>query len=64
MRINLGGITSVLNKEQFGFLIDAMVEQYALLYGLEDMSSDEPLKPDYEFEDVSVANSYLKKFML
>jgi hypothetical protein len=64
MRIDLNGLISVLTKEQFGFLIDAMVEEYTAMYGLEDIFIDEPTKPEYDCEDISTANSYLKKYML
>jgi hypothetical protein len=64
IRIDLGGLTSILDKEQFGCLIDAMVDKYVELYGLDNFMNDEPVKPDYECENISEASSYLKKFRL
>ena len=64
IRIDLGGITSMLDKEQFGLLIDAMVDKYVELYGLDNLMTDEPTKPDYDCEDISDASTYLKKFQL
>ncbi len=63
IRINLGEIASILDQEQFGTLIDAMIEQYASLYGFED-NDIEPEVPDYSVENTSLAQSYLKKFQL
>ena len=63
IRINLGNISSALDKEQFGMLIDAMIEQYANMYGVDDLG-DEPIKPDYECENITDASIYLKKFRL
>jgi hypothetical protein len=63
IRINLGEIASILNQEQFGLLIDAMVEQYATLYGLENIDL-EPDAPDYSQENTTLASEYLKKFRL
>lgn len=64
IRIDLGGITSMLDKEQFGLLIDAMVDKYVELYGLDNFLNDEPIKPKYDCENISEASSYLKKFQL
>jgi hypothetical protein len=64
IRVNLGSIASVLDKEQFEILIDAMVEKYVELYGLDNLTIDEPIKPDYDCENLSEAKSYLKKFQL
>jgi hypothetical protein len=64
IRIDLGGITSVLDKEQFELLIDAMIEKYVELYGLDNFTHDEPIKPDYECENITEASAYLKKFRL
>ena len=64
IRIDLGGITSMLDKEQFGYLIDAMVDKYVELYGLDDLMNDEPIKPSYECENITDASAYLKKFQL
>jgi len=64
IRIDLKGITTMLDKEQFGMLIDAMVDKYVELYGLDELSSDEPVKPDYAYENLSEAKTYLKKFQL
>jgi len=65
IRINLGEIASILDQEQFGMLIDAMIGQYASLYGIEDNDIDiEPEIPDYSVENTSLAQSYLKKFQL
>lgn len=63
IRINLGNISSALDKEQFGMLIDAMIEQYANMYGV-DNSEDEPEKPIYDCENITDASTYLKKFRL
>ena len=43
IRIDLGGITSMLDREQFGLLIDAMVDKYVELYGLDNLMNDEPI---------------------
>ena len=64
IRIDLGGITSMLDKEQFGLLIDAMVDKYVELYGLDNLMNDEPIKPNYDCENISEASAYLKKFQL
>jgi hypothetical protein len=64
IRIDLGGITSMLDKEQFGYLIDAMVDKYVELYGLDNLMNDEPIKPSYDCENLTQASSYLKKFQL
>jgi hypothetical protein len=64
IRIDLGGITSMLDKEQFGLLIDAMVDKYVELYGLDNLMNDEPIKPNYDCENISEASVYLKKFQL
>ena len=64
IRIDLGGITSMLDKEQFELLIDAMVDKYIELYGLDNLTNDEPIKPKYDCENISEASAYLKKFQL
>ena len=64
IRIDLGGITSMLDKEQFGLLIDAMVDKYIELYGLDNFMNDEPIKPSYDCENITEASVYLKKFQL
>lgn len=64
IHIDLGGLSSVLTQEQFGLLIDAMVDQYTQLYGFGELLNDEPLKPEYDCENISEANAYLKKFQL
>lgn len=64
IRIDLGGLTSMLDKEQFGMLIDAMVDKYVELYGLDNFMNDEPTKPEYDCENLTQASSYLKKFQL
>lgn len=63
IRINLGNISSALDKEQFGMLIDAMIEQYANMYGVADLE-DAPEKPIYDCENITDATVYLKKFRL
>ena len=63
IRINLGNISSALDKEQFGMLIDAMIEQYANMYGVDDLE-DAPEKPIYDCENITDASIYLKKFRL
>jgi hypothetical protein len=64
IRIDLGGITSMLDKEQFGYLIDAMVDKYVELYGLDNLMNEEPIKPTYDCENLTQASLYLKKFQL
>ena len=64
IRIDLGGITSMLDREQFGLLIDAMVDKYVELYGLDNLMNDEPIKPKYDCENITEASVYLKKFRL
>jgi len=64
IRIDLGSIASVLDKEQFEILIDAMVEKYIELYGLDNLTIDEPVKPNYNCENITDVSVYLKKFQL
>jgi hypothetical protein len=65
VRVNLDGLKS-LDERLLAAVIDSLVEYYAENYGLEDLSDipQTPSKPSYDYEDLSIAKEYLKKYRL
>jgi hypothetical protein len=45
-------------------LIDSLVEFYIDKYGIDSLADSEPEKPDFQVENLNIANDYLKKFKL
>jgi hypothetical protein len=62
LKINLVGVDK-LDEEVLGTLIDSLVDLYTLKFGLK-IDLDEPEKPEYDAEDLSIAKDYLKQYRL
>jgi len=62
LKINLVGVDN-LTEEVLGTLIDNLVDLYAAKFGLGIML-EEPERPRYDEEDLSVAKDYLIKYRL
>ena len=65
IRVNLDGL-KMMDERMLAALIDSLVEYYTNTFGLDDLSDipQEPSKPSYDCEDLSIAKEYLKKFRL
>lgn len=61
-KINLVGVDN-LTEEVLGTLIDNLVDLYTAKFGL-GITLEEPERPRYDEEDLSVAKDYLKKYRL
>ena len=61
-KINLVGVDT-LSEEVLGTLIDNLVDLYTSKFGL-GITLEEPERPRYDEEDLSVAKDYLKKYRL
>lgn len=62
-QLNIQGI-DCLDEKMLGTLIDSLVDFYIEKYGIDSLGGVEPDKPEYDAENLDVANSYLKKFRL
>jgi hypothetical protein len=62
LKINLVGVDN-LTEEVLGTLIDNLVDLYTAKFGLGIML-EEPERPRYDEEDLSVAKDYLIKYRL
>jgi hypothetical protein len=60
IRINLSGVDT-LDEETLGMLIDGLVDLYTSRFGL-GINIEEPERPRYDAEDLSIAKDYLKKY--
>jgi hypothetical protein len=65
IRVNLDAL-KMMDERMLAAVIDSLVEYYTNNYGLEDLSDipQQPSKPQYDCEDLSIAKDYLKKFRL
>lgn len=65
IRVNLDAL-KMMDERMLAAVIDSLVEYYANNYGLEDLSDipQQPKKPSYDYEDLSIAKDYLKKYRL
>lgn len=61
-KINIAGVET-LDEETLGMLIDCLVDLYSAKFGL-SIALEEPERPRYDAEDLSVAKDYLKKYRL
>jgi hypothetical protein len=61
-KINIAGVET-LDEETLGMLIDCLVDLYSAKFGL-GITLEEPERPRYDAEDLSVAKDYLKKYRL
>ena len=62
LKINLVGVDT-LSEEVLGTLIDSLVDLYTIKFGMK-IDLEEPEKPEYDAEDLSIAKDYLKKYRL
>ena len=58
LKINLVGVDT-LSEEVLGTLIDSLVDLYTIKFGMK-IDLEEPEKPEYDAEDLSIAKDYLK----
>jgi hypothetical protein len=61
--LNIKGL-DCLDEKMLGMLIDSLVEFYIDKYGIDSLADSEPEKPDFQVENLNIANDYLKKFKL
>jgi len=62
LKINLVGVDT-LSEEVLGTLIDNLVDLYTAKFGL-GITLEEPERPQYDAEDLSIAKDYLKQYRL
>lgn len=60
LKINLVSVDT-LSEEVLGTLIDSLVDLYTIKFGMK-IDLEEPEKPEYDAEDLSIAKDYLKKY--